>query len=233
MTEQKEERLRALWLTFYGIFVALLVQVFYNFFGFLGLIPQTLIFLTVAVVGIILLWLFAFNGFSWRKTSQALLTKENFNSKTETVNETDAQKISRLITHIDNENKLFRNCDVLGRSKFSFLIIIAAIYLFSELALIYSSTTLTEKVLIFLSEIAVIIALISIVSHYARNNIINSVYERMKVIAEERDRPLLKALLKIKYANREFTLAQLYDLHPEIFAVKNLMDILVRETGSS
>jgi hypothetical protein len=70
MADKKQEPKRALWLTFYGIFVALLIQVFYDFFRtdiFLWIYVKTIVFLVVAIIGILILWYYAFNGYSWRK----------------------------------------------------------------------------------------------------------------------------------------------------------------------
>jgi hypothetical protein len=63
------ERKREVWLTLYGVFLALLIQVIYDWAGFLGTMLRLAIGLGIACCGLIPLAIFATNSFHWKKQS--------------------------------------------------------------------------------------------------------------------------------------------------------------------
>lgn len=61
------ERKRAVWLTFYGVFIALLIQVLYEWGGFLVPTLRIAIGLGIACSGLIPLAIYVSNGYQWKK----------------------------------------------------------------------------------------------------------------------------------------------------------------------
>jgi predicted membrane protein len=68
----KTKNKRDMWLVFYGIVVTLFIQVFIASFG----IFSNLVGLVTSVIGMAVLGVYAFNGFSWKKNANKEIDEE-------------------------------------------------------------------------------------------------------------------------------------------------------------
>jgi uncharacterized protein YacL len=137
------------------------------------------------------------------------------------------EKILDLIRLIDsNKNKLFRPYDFLyGLS--SFFLIIAILYIATEPIMIFSTSSASDKIIIALSLVAVVLALTSIIIPFSKENIIERNFQRMEKNIKENDKkPLLKALIRIKAKELEFDLEQIYHMHKDMFTKEKLLEQL-------
>jgi len=66
---------------------------------------------------------------------------------------------------------------------------------------------------ILLSLFAAITAVLSLFSSFFEENIVEVNYDRLKNCVKDENKPLLKALIKMKTRNREFNLEQVYNMN--------------------
>jgi len=69
----------------------------------------------------------------------------------------------------------------------------------------------------------------SVIAHVESNEkerLTNYRFRKMEKLVDDDKKLLLKALIKIKHKNKEFSLEDAYGLNPELFTVKKLIEIL-------
>ena len=97
------ERKKELWLTLYGVFLALLIQVIYDWAGFLGTILRLTVGLAIACGGLIPLAIYTTNSFHWKKQSD-----KSKNTKKELITRLlEKRTISNIESEI-NDNKGYK-----------------------------------------------------------------------------------------------------------------------------
>jgi hypothetical protein len=135
-------------------------------------------------------------------------------------------EILELIRLVDNQKgKLFRPTDFIYRWS-SFLFILVVLYAFVEPILVFYTPSPTDKAILVLSLFAVITALLSIIIPFAKETIVLKSFKRLEMCVEENKKPLLKALIKIKSKNTEFSLEQIYNMNKDMFTIEKLMEKL-------
>jgi hypothetical protein len=140
-----------------------------------------------------------------------------------TINEDKILELTRLID--SNKGKLFRPYDFFYGTS-SFLLPIAMLYIVIEPIMIFSIPSVSDKVVIALSLIAVVLALTSIIIPFGKENIVEKNFQRMEKNVKENETPLLKALIRIKAKNPEFDLEQIYNMHKDMFTKEKLLEKL-------
>jgi hypothetical protein len=95
-----------------------------------------------------------------------------------------------------------------------------------EIFLFFGIASAPEKITIALSFLAFAVAYFSLMAHFGEQNIVNVNFKRLENCVEENDKPLLKALIKIKAKNREFDLGQIHNQNPSMFEREKLLERL-------
>jgi hypothetical protein len=142
-------------------------------------------------------------------------------------------EILELIRLIERHKcKLFKWYDVFSGSA-PIVISIIVLYAFVEPLLVFGGASDTDKLILALSLIAVVIALFSLLSSFVEGSIIRANYKRILKLnrdegnkLEEDRKPLLKALVTIKAKNHEFDLKQIYSMNPSMFTREKLLERL-------
>ncbi len=143
-------------------------------------------------------------------------------------------EILQLIEWIDkNEKQLIRWRDAFYHLGWLLLIMIVVVMVIPG-ALILTNATNIERVVALLSTVAILLAFLSMVTQVSERNVLEARTKhalKMKKFTDK-EKPLLKALLKIKSKNPENKLATLYALDREvkgdIFTKKSLLDALIK-----
>lgn len=137
--------------------------------------------------------------------------------------------IIRLIRLVDrNKANLFKTLDIFrGEWTFPFTALIGYLIVI-EVFLFFGIASTPEKITIAFSFLAFAIAYFSLMAHFGEENIINVNFKRLESCVEENDKPLLKALIKIKAKNREFDLEQIYSQNQSMFEREKLLEILYK-----
>ncbi len=143
-------------------------------------------------------------------------------------------EILELANWIDkNEKLLIRWRDAFYHLGWLVLLLSAIIIVLIGTLIIMGATN-SEKVIVTISIVAVLLAFISMVTQVSERSAIEARMKhalRIRTFNEE-EKPLLKALLKIKSKNREQKLSTLYFLDKEdrgdTFTKRKLVEILCR-----
>ncbi len=150
-------------------------------------------------------------------------------------NQSEDETILKLMKLIDNgKSILFKRFDsIKGWFSFSLGCLICLLIL-NDIILIHDVLTsgnipFISTMTISLSILAVFTAFISLLVRFKEENIVRVNYNRMKRCVEENERPLLKALIKMKTVNIEFSLKQIYDMHPSMFKKEKLLERLYEQ----
>ena len=143
-------------------------------------------------------------------------------------------KILELVNWVEeNEKQLFRWRDVFYHLGWLLLLLSVVTFGIPEL-MIFINATNPEKIIVLLSIVAILLAFLSMVTQVSERNIVEArTKHALKIRAfNEREKPLLKALIKIKSKNTEQKLSILYAIDKEangnIFTEKNLLEILCK-----
>jgi len=72
--------------------------------------------------------------------------------------------------------------------------------------------------------LALIMAYFSLTAHIGEPHIVDVNFRRLEDCVEEGEKPLLKALIRIKAKNREFDLEQIYNENPSMFERERLLE---------
>jgi len=161
-----------------------------------------------------------------RKLSEKQPSQENKPKKEEPEKQYDIT-IKNLIRLVDrNKSKLFRTLDIFrGEWAFPFATIISLLMLI-EIFLYFGVASPTEKITIALTFLAFAIAYFSLMASFGDENIVKVNFKRLESCVEESEKPLLKALIKMKAKNREFDLEEIYNQSPPLFEREKLLESL-------
>ncbi len=143
-------------------------------------------------------------------------------------------KILELVRWVDeHEEQVIRNQDIFSNWKGALLFAVGATFAVVELLNFITSTTF-DKIFTLLTLIVIFLAFVSIVAQTTELNIIEVRVKRASKIGKftDREKPLLKALIKIKSKNKELKLSALYALDREtgghIFDENELLGIICK-----
>ncbi len=144
------------------------------------------------------------------------------------------KSILELVQWIDNnESKLIRSYDVFGGMATTLIFLFVALFFISEVV----NFTLSDfgvKISIQLTTLAIMIAFFSLVLRIGEKGIVKRRFRR--ALKEEsfsdREKPLLKALIKIKSNNEKIKLMTIYEMdkevNGEIFTEKKLLESICK-----
>lgn len=140
-----------------------------------------------------------------------------------------SKTIIRLIRLVDcNKANLFKMLDIFrGEWTFPFTTLIGALMVI-EMFLFFGIASAPEKIAIALSFLAFVIAYFSLMAYFGEENIVNVNFKRLEICVKQNDKPLLKALIKIKAKNRGFDLEQIYSQNQSMFEREKLLERLYK-----
>jgi len=143
-------------------------------------------------------------------------------------------EILELIHLIENnKHRVFRPWDrfVAGGALFRYVVPFFCLGLF--MFLLVEAPEYFSEIGNAVNLVALTIALFalnnSVIAHVEsseKERLINCRYGKMKKLVDGDKKPLLKALIKMKQQNTEFSLEQAYKLNPDLFTQKNLIAVL-------
>ena len=168
----------------------------------------------------------------YRKT-KLLLTRTNFGSDfLEKLQPTD--KILELVNWLDkNEKQVIKRQDIFMNWKGALLFIVAILFAIIEILNLVTLTNF-DKIFTLLTLAVILLAFTSIVMQTTEKNVFDARFKNALKIKNfsGTERPLLKALIKIKSKNREFQLSKLYYLDKEakgdLFTESRLLEIICK-----
>lgn len=136
-------------------------------------------------------------------------------------------EILKLIRFVDrNKSNMFRWFDALiGDMLFPFLafaVFFGVIWVF----LVFSSLHQVDIIIIGTSLLALTVGFFSLFVHFLEENIVKVNFKRFEKFVEENEKPLLKALIKMKVKHREFNLEQIYRMNKDMFDRTRLLETL-------
>lgn len=137
------------------------------------------------------------------------------------------EEILELIQLVDsNKSNMFKWFDPFrGVVIFPFL---ALLYFFGFiwLFMIFSTANEVYKITIASSFLAFMVGFFSLFARFLEENVVDVNFKRFEKSVEENEKPLLKALIKIKAKNREFDLEQIYKMNEAMFSKEKLLERL-------
>jgi ABC-type multidrug transport system fused ATPase/permease subunit len=137
------------------------------------------------------------------------------------------EMVQDLIQKIDSEKTLFTFIVFMRVFKMFFIYLVLFMLVVTPTQ--YSpSVSLADKIVIAFAGLAIIVSLVQIEIPNLNGKAIDAMYkekaEKFKVSEEEK--PILKALIKMKFENMEFTLAEICKITPEMFTKEKLLERL-------
>jgi hypothetical protein len=149
------------------------------------------------------------------------------------MNEEQTNEVLELIRLIDKrKSELFRTFDWLRDSLvYSALFIVLVIAYFGILAfvmsfLIFEETSTIDKYVVLLSFVAFVIGFNSFLAEVNKVDRVGVNYRKLEKYVKKDQKPLLKALIKIKAKNQEFDLEEIYNSNKPMFSPEKLMEKL-------
>ena len=135
--------------------------------------------------------------------------------------------IDDLIQKIDNEKSLFKVVDLL-KGEGTLIIDIFAIAILLILVGTNHSVSFVDNTIIFFAGLAIILTLSQFIIEGAKEDIINLNYQIAleKFKPNENEKPILKALIKMKSKHRKFALSEIHKISPEMFTKEKLLERL-------
>jgi len=135
--------------------------------------------------------------------------------------------IDDLIQKIDSDKSLFRIVDLL-KGEMTFIIDIFAIVILLIFVGTNHSVSLVDNIVILFAGLAVILTLSQFVIEGAKEDIINLNYRSAlnKFKPNENEKPILKALIKMKSKHPKFALSEIHKISPEVFTKGKLLEKL-------
>ncbi|MGA2680943.1 MAG: hypothetical protein ABSF44_03990 [Candidatus Bathyarchaeia archaeon] len=141
-------------------------------------------------------------------------------------------KILELVNWIDeNEKQVIRPQDIFSNWKGALLFSVGVSFTIVEVLNFITSTN-TDKVFTLLTLTVIFLAFVSIIIQTTEQNVIETRLKNALRIRKftDREKPLLKALIKIKSKNKQFKLRVLYSANKEangdIFTENKLLEII-------
>jgi ABC-type uncharacterized transport system fused permease/ATPase subunit len=147
---------------------------------------------------------------------------------------TKEKSILELVQWIDdNESKVVKIFDVLGGMGTTLVMLVIVLFVISEIVN-FTISDFGAKISIQLTSLAILIAFFSLVMRVGEKGLVERRFGR--AIKEEkfsdREKPLLKALIKIKSNNEEIKLMMIYEMDKEvngdIFTEKKLLESICK-----
>lgn len=143
-------------------------------------------------------------------------------------------QILELIRFIEsNKNKLFRKGDGIFEDGAIFTYIAPFFCLFLIMFLLIISIksfsfedSIVEFIALYIALFALTTSVNASMQSTKEERIVKCNFKRIEKSVEDDKKLLLKALIWMKYRNREFNLEKAYKLNPEIFTIKRLTEIL-------
>lgn len=162
-----------------------------------------------------------------RRKGEKKISHEKKQDQKEETEESYDEMIIRLIRLVgSNKSKLFRSLDFLrGGSAFAFVMLWVFLGVI-EIFLFFGDASITDKIVIALSFLAFAVAYFSLFTYFAEANIVGVNFKRLEKCVEENQKPLLKALIKIKAKHTEFDLEQIYSMNTSMFIKEKLLEKL-------
>ena len=143
-------------------------------------------------------------------------------------------KILELVTWIDkNEKQVMKRQDLFKNWKAVLLFIVAVLFAIIEI-LNLSTLTNFDKIFTLLTLAVILLAFTSVIMQTAEKNAVDAHFRNALKIKNFSltEKPLLKALIKIKSKNREFQLGALYTVDEEakgdLFTENRLLEIICK-----
>jgi len=142
------------------------------------------------------------------------------------LSEKTEDEILKLIRLVDrNKNRTFKPSDafhgqrvMVGELLFAFIVILAVVT--------FSSESLVSRLAIGLTFLAFIVGFFSLFIRFMEENVVDANFERLEKDVKKDEKPLLKALIKIKAKNLEFDLEQIYNQNKSMFTKEKLLERL-------
>lgn len=162
-----------------------------------------------------------------RRKGEKTISHEQKQDEEEETEESYDETILRLIQLVDhNKSKLFKSLDFLrGGSTFAFVMLWVLLGLI-EVILFFGDASLTDKITMALSFLAFAVAFLSLSAYFAEASIVEVNFKRLEKCVRENQKPLLKALIKIKAKHTEFDLKQIYSMNASMFTKEKLLEKL-------
>jgi len=95
-----------------------------------------------------------------------------------------------------------------------------------EIFLYFGNASSSEKITVALAFLAIVFAFFSLMARFGDRNLVEVNFNRIKGCVEENEKPLLKALIKMKAKNQKFDLEEIYIQDPSIFKREKLLERL-------
>lgn len=163
---------------------------------------------------------------------QLLRTKENVDQKktennSKDIKITNGDSILSIIRLIDNKkSEIFKATDSFKGGATSSIIAILVMLAIVEIILFFVDGGQFEKLSVALSFSALTVGYFSFILQFNERNILNLNYDRLEKHVEKKQKPLLKALLKIKSKHTTFDLEEIYNKNSSMFTAEKLLELL-------
>jgi hypothetical protein len=149
---------------------------------------------------------------------------------------TDNDVIVELIRLVDcHKYNLFKYYDVFGGGVsnilFSMIAILSSAVVVMTVGVFWGTINIVEAIVITLTLIATFMAFFSFMAQIGERNMVDVRFERalkLKQFTEE-EKPLLKALIKLRSRNPITDLELIYSTYPEMFTRKKLLERIYEE----
>ena len=143
-------------------------------------------------------------------------------------------KILELVNWLDkNEKQVIKRQDIFMNWKAALLFFVAILFAIVEILNLVTLTNF-DKIFTLLTLTVILLAFTSIVMQTTEKNVFDAHFKNALKIKNfsGTERPMLKALIKIKSKNREFQLSTLYYLDKEVkgdlFTESRLLEIICK-----
>jgi len=136
-------------------------------------------------------------------------------------------EILKLIRFVDrNKSNMFKWFDVF-RGEIIYPLM-ALLYFFGIVwfFLTFSTADVVYKIIIASSFLSFMVGFFSLFARFFEENVLMVNFKRFEKCVKENEKPLLKALIKIKVKNREFDLEQIYNMNKSMFIKEKLLERL-------
>lgn len=142
--------------------------------------------------------------------------------------------VLKLIRLIDNNSSVIpKDIDAYGNRSSKILLVSFAVFFFSALCeLILFSKEFSEYIVGLIALGALVVGFYAFLTPFLEKNVLNSCYKRLETChgVEKDEKPLLKALIKMKIRHREFNLMDVYTLERSLFTRNELLKFLYDKT---
>lgn len=157
------------------------------------------------------------------RNARARDTKMANHNEPKKVAESPEDQILSLIRLIDSEkDETFKYFDEFHGIRFplgAFLLVFALVLFVT----VFLAESVIQQITIGVAFFAFMMGFFSFFSKFFEENKIDASFDRLKKYCDEDEKPLLKALIKIKAKNKEFDLEQIYNMNPDMFTLEKIL----------